>query len=264
MKEGSVYTYKLILLRFLKKYFALSDIIRTLNYYIRCLAYQTHKLQYKIEWSIDNPEHFDHFMDLNYQWRKNKASFPMERGVFSSFALQTNQQGKGKTLDLCCGDGFYTNYFYALNSKEIVGIDFDEFAIKWANKNYKDSGIKFILGDIRKDIPEGPFDNVVWDAAIEHFTEEEILNLMSRIKNVLAPNGILSGYTIKEPEHHGKHLHQHEYEFHNKEDLIRFLSPFFKNVQVIETIYPSRVNYYFYASDSVLPFDSENVMTHRK
>ena len=113
----------------------------------------------------------------------------------------------------------------------------------------------FKVGDIRSDIPEGPFDNIVWDAAVEHFTESEICSIMERIKSVLDPNGTLSGYTIIEPADGGKHLHQHEYEFHSKEDLSRFLSPHFKHIHIFETIFPSRTNLYFYATDGLLPFD---------
>ena len=132
-------------------------------------------------------------------------------------------------------------------------------AIKTANSFHKADNINFILGDIRVDMPEGPFDNIVWDAAIEHFTEIEISSIMNRIKRILKHDGILSGYTIKEPEHEGKHLHQHEYEFHSADDLARFFTPYFKNVQILTTIFPQRTNFYFFASDQILPFDQENI-----
>ena len=88
-----------------------------------------------------------------------------------------------------------------------------------------------------------------------HFTEIEIDAIMSAIKLRLTKDGILSGYTIV--ENHGgiKQLHQHEYEFKNKEDLLRFLKPYFSNIKIFETKYPTRHNLYFWASDSVLPFD---------
>ena len=76
---------------------------------------------------------------------------------------------------------------------------------------------------------------------------------MSKIKSVLTHGGVLSGYTIIEAEHGGKHLHQHEYEFHDKDDLARFLKPYFKNVHIFTTTYPTRTNLYFYATDGVLP-----------
>jgi len=183
----------------------------------------------------------------------------MERGVFSSFALRGMSGVPGKTLDLCCGDGFYSYYFYSLNSETVTSIDFDPLAIKTAKSFHSSKNIEFILGDIRRDLPNGPFDNIIWDAAIEHFTEDEIFSLMTRIKSILKPGGILSGYTIKEPEHEGKHLHQHEYEFHSEEDLGRFFAPYFKNVQILTTVFPQRTNFYFFASDETLPFNSRNI-----
>jgi SAM-dependent methyltransferase len=179
----------------------------------------------------------------------------MERGVFSNFSL-LSQQGKGHTLDLCCGDGFFAYYFYSLSSETVTAIDFDPLAIDYAKLNYRRDNIKFILGDVRTEIPAGPFSNIIWDAAIEHFTESEIVNLMNKIKSVLAPQGILSGYTIQERHSHQKSLHQHEYEFADRDDLVRFLKPFFTNVHVIQTVYPDRTNFYFFATDGILPFDA--------
>jgi cyclopropane fatty-acyl-phospholipid synthase-like methyltransferase len=204
-----------------------------------------------VEWAVDNPEYFDHNIDMYSSWSKTRESFPVERGVFSSFAITSNS----RVLDLCCGDGFNSYHFYSLRAKNVAAIDLDREAIRWAKRNYKSPNLAFSIGDIRTDIPDGPFDNIVWDAAVEHFTEREISALMTRIKAVLAPSGILSGYTIIEPKDGGKHLHQHEYEFHSKEDLARFLTPNFRNVHVFETVFPSRTNLYFYATDATLPFD---------
>lgn len=242
---------------FIKKVFLPVPFMKWTNKLTRGLARSTHKLQFLVEWGVDNPEYFDHEMDLYYLWPKSRVSFPMERGVWSSFALKDG----GATLDLCCGDGFYSKMFYSLRSSSVTAIDFDPEAIRWAKRNHTAPNVNYVLGDIRYDIPSGPFDNVIWDAAVEHFTEDEIKALMSRIKDVLAPGGIVSGYTIVEPEHGGKHLHQHEYEFHDKADLARFFKPHFKNVQVFETKYPARTNLYFYATDGELPhFKDSNLV----
>ena len=72
---------------------------------------------------------------------------------------------------------------------------------------------------IRTRIPDGPFDIVIWDAAIEHFTEDGIPTTMHRIQSVLVPNGLPSVYTLPEAPHGRKSLHQHEYEFHGKKAL---------------------------------------------
>lgn len=243
----------------LKKYTPIVSISRLVSKSTRGLAARAHKIQFHLEWRRENPEHFDHNIDLYYKWNATRSSYPMERGVWSSFALA--QEGKiGKTLDLCCGDGFYSYYFYSLRSTNVVAIDFEKSAISQAKELHSAPNIEYILGDIRKNIPDGPFDNIMWDAAIEHFTETEIENLMSKIKSVLAPGGVLSGYTIVEDHSGDKRLHQHEYEFHNKEDLARFLSPYFSNVVVMVNQYTDRENLYFYASDSKLPFEKSNFL----
>lgn len=222
----------------------------------RRMSASAHKAQYVIEWSVDNPEYFDHFIDSHYQWHAMRQSFPWERGVYSSLALQaTRTDALPRVLELCCGDGFMTYHFYSSQASHITAMDFDQEALASARKNCSAPNITFRLGDIRTDMPVGKFDNIIWDAAIEHFTEDEIRALMSSIKERLAPHGIISGYTIVEPEHGGKHLHQHEYEFHDKADLVRFLEPWFKNVQVFETVFPSRTNLYFFASDEALPLE---------
>jgi len=238
-------------LRLIKRSFPVVATMRWTNRWLRKLVRSTHHLQFLVEWAVDNPEYFDHNIDMYSSWYKTRESFPVERGVFSSFAMTANS----RVLDLCCGDGFNSYHFYCLRAKHVTAIDFDREAIRWAKRNYKAPNLSFSIGDIRTDIPDGPFDNIVWDAAVEHFTETEITDIMSRLKTVLTPSGTLSGYTIIEPAGGGKHLHQHEYEFHSKEDLARFLTPHFKNVHVFQTVFPSRTNLYFYATDGTLPFD---------
>lgn len=230
----------------------------------RNVAASAHRMQFLLEWSVDNPEYFDHFIDSHYQWHALRHSFPWERGVYSSLALQaTRGERLPRVLELCCGDGFMTYHFYSAQAASIVAMDFDREAIASARRNCSAPNIAYRLGDIRTDMPEGTFDNIIWDAAIEHFTEDEITSLMSGIKARLGEGGILSGYTIVEPEHGGTHLHQHEYEFHDKADLARFLAPWFANVQVFETVFPARTNLYFFASDAALPLERPLALTVR-
>ena len=190
-----VYTFVRKSLQLTKRIVPAVAISRWINSVVRKSARFTHRIQYLIEWSTDNPEYFDHNIDIYSSWFKTRESFPLERGVFSSFAMTPNS----RALDLCCGDGFNSYHFYSLRAKHVTAIDFDREAIRWAKRNYKAPNLTFRIGDIRTDIPDGPFENIVWDAAVEHFTETEITALMSRIKSVLTPSGTLSGYTIIEP-----------------------------------------------------------------
>lgn len=225
--------------------------IKKLNEFLRKQVASTHRLQMQIEWELPpQPEWFDHYIDHYYQWHNSRNPFWLERGIFSLLTLKD----QGQVLELCCGDGFNAYHFYSIKAKQIVAVDFDATVIQHAKQKNKATNIEYKLCDIRFGMPEGVFDNIVWDAAMEHFTPEEIASIMSMIKDRLREGGILSGYTIVEKSE-GKQLSHHEYEFKSKEDLLRFLTPYFKNVKVFETIYPVRHNLYFYASDGVLPFD---------
>ena len=224
------------------------------SYIARSWVSGAHKRLFFATWGIPkNPEFFDHHIDLYYNWLKNKAPWWLERGIFGSLALKRN----GALLELACGDGFNTRNFYSYRVKSVIACDFDKKAIATAKRKNSAKNIEFLLRDIRDEMPEGKFNNIVWDAAIEHFTQNEIELIMKNIKNRLIDNkGVLSGYTIVERQE-GKSLEQHEYEFKDMADLKRFFTPYFKNVIVFETIYPERHNLYFWASDGVIPFSNE-------
>ncbi len=208
-----------------------------------------HRRLMDAQWGIQpTPEHFDHTIDLFYKWRATRNSFWLERGVFGGIALKG-----GRVLELACGDGFNARNFYSLRSTDVIACDFDPSAISTAESKNSAPNVRYMLADIRTDMPEGKFENVVWDAAIEHFTIEETADILRNIKTRLTADGILSGYTLVERST-GKGIPQHEYEFHDADDLRRTLTPHFKNVKVFETVFPDRHNLYFWASDGSVPF----------
>ena len=207
------------------------------------------------QWGIyPLPEFFQHKIGHYWMWQATGMPYGVERGVFSLLAMR---QGC-KVLELCCGDGFNAHFFYRSRAGSILAVDFDPKAITYAKRNFFAENVRYELADIRTQMPEGTYDNVIWDAAIEHFTQEEIASVMVSIKQRLIPDGILSGYTLVERPDGKKHLEHHEYEFKSKQDLARFLTPHFENVRVFETIYPERHNLYFWASDGPIPFQSEH------
>ncbi|MET4801525.1 methyltransferase domain-containing protein [Bradyrhizobium sp. LB11.1] len=210
-----------------------------------------HRRLFLAQWGLHPlPEFFEHKIGLYWSWEATNAPHWVERGIFSLLAMKPGC----KALELCCGDGFNAHYFYRARVGSMVSVDFDPKAIAYANKHFRAPNIRYELADIRTNMPDGVFDNVVWDAAIEHFTETEITELMSSIKRRLTPEGILSGFTIVERLDGKKSLSHHEYEFKSKDDLARFLEPHFNNVNVFETVYPDRHNLYFWASDGAIPF----------
>jgi len=226
-------------------------LIRQINALMRSVTAFTHRIQYLIEWGAQpTPVWFDHFLDQYYLWRKSRIPLGWERGIFGLLAMREG----AKVLELCCGDGFNTYHFYSIRAGSIIAVDYDPEAIQFARRHFRAPNIKYEVADIRTEMPSGPFDNIVWDAGIDYLTEQEIDKVMTDIKSRLAVGGILSGYTILEFGR-GKYQHGNQYDFKSKDDLLRFLQPYFSNVRVFETIYPTRHNLYFFAGNSELPFD---------
>jgi SAM-dependent methyltransferase len=250
------------ILRFAKKILPILRIARGASRLSRRLDSITHKFQFLVEWGIDNPEYFDHFIEQHFMWRKDRHAVCWERGVMSSLALDVQSTvEKPKVLELCCGDGFNTYHFYSIKASHITAVDFDESAIKFARKRNAAPNVSYQVVDIRKGVPGGSFNNVIWDAAIEHFTEQETDDILVSLKGVLVSGGILSGYTLLEKGFGKLHLHQHEREFVSKEDLAQVLLKHFRNVQVIQTTSPERENLYFFATDGILPLLGQKTLT---
>jgi len=220
----------------------------------RAWAATAHRGLFHVLWSIPpQTEYQDHFTDMYFLWQEQRQPFFVERGLHTALALPE----EANVLELCCGDGFYTRYFYSRRARHITALDYDADVIEYARRYNGTENTDYQTADIRQGLPEGPFDIVIWNGAIEHFTPAEIEMIMDAVKARLRPGGILTGWTIAEVAEVGKQLSHHEYEFKDKEDLARFFTPHFDNVKVWEDIWPPRHTLFFWASDGILPFDSE-------
>ena len=224
----------------------LVSLVKALNFIVRKISAFTHFVQFGLQWGFrPRPEWYDHFLDQHWQFSARNNGLWVERGVFSRMVLKSN----GNMLEICCGDGFMARHFYSSKVSSIIALDFDRDAIPHARRFNSAPNITYLQKDIREGLPAGPFDNIVWDAAIEHFTEAEI-DKVQEIVGLLGRDGILSGYTLTAAADGKKSNALHEYEFKDKEDLRRFFTPHFKFVRVWETIYPTRHNLYFVASQA--------------
>jgi SAM-dependent methyltransferase len=238
-----------------------TGVVLLLNRILRKLAAAGHHLQFLRQWRIDSkvPHSFDPLIELYWKWGITRNPMSWERGVFGLLAIKAGS----RQLDLCCGEGFYTYHFYSGRAGTIIGMDYDRDVISRARRNFPAPNIRFLAGDIRTEMPAGPFDNVSWDAGIEYFTPEEIEGILSAIKTRLAPGGILNGYSVlieEEPEEVIKAAGR-KFVASSREMLGSLLHRFFCNVVILRTQHTDRfgdrINHYFFASDGPLPF-SEN------
>lgn len=208
-------------------------------------AYYSNKFLFMAQWFLPpEPKWFDNNINLYYKWLQTKNPFWLERGAYSIIAIKPGAE----ILEVACGDGFNTKNFYSHASKRVVALDIDEDALNLAKKRNSAPNIEYVLMDVTKSIPEGKFDNVIFDSVIQQLNPEDIHSVMKNLKPHLKAGGIVSGNTqVIEKTKGGTG-------FSKKQDVMKFFSPYFKNVLIFETINPGRHNFYFYASDGVIPF----------
>ena len=223
----------------------------------RGLSYVSHALKSECDWgALPMPEFQDQFVNQFYILPEYRRTYWLEGAVFCGLGIDPGK----RILELCCGMGWYTDYFYSPFASEIVAVDFDPRAIEMAQRFHQRPNIKYEVMDIRDKFPSGPFASVIWDGAIEHFTAEEIDGIMQKIRSASTPGARLVGYTVAESAA-APSLPTHETHFQGIAHLGDLLKRYFKNVRVFErlhrTVAPPRHNLFFYASDGSLPFDAE-------
>jgi SAM-dependent methyltransferase len=223
----------------------------------RRLSHVSHALKSECDWGVlPMPEFQDQFINQFYILPEYRRTYWLEGAVFCGLGIDPGK----RILELCCGMGWYTDYFYSPFASEIVAVDFDPRAIEMAQRFHQRPNIKYEVMDIRDKFPSGPFASVIWDGAIEHFTAEEIDGIMQKIRSAITPGARLVGYTVAESAA-APQLPTHETHFRGIAHLGDLLKRYFKNVRVFErlhrTVAPPRHNLFFYASDGSLPFDAE-------
>jgi len=234
-------------------YRSLVPLVRIGNRIGRAVGSLTHLFQLKLEGVLrPHGEWYDHYVDANWQWGATGRSSFLERGVFNNLVMTPG----ASLLELCCGDGFFTRHFYAARASRVAAVDANPEALAHARRHNAAENISYESCDIRASLPDGPFDNVVWDSALHHFTKGETLEILALVKERLAPRGVLSGYTEVEDIPYAFR----KVDFRGKADVAELLGQAFRHVMVIETPDPQRTNLYFFASDSKdsLPLDQHN------
>src|SRR5438270_12738491 len=80
--------------------------------------------------------------------------------------LPEDLRGK-RVLDIGCCEGFFWAAARERGASRVIGIDLDENALRFAVNKYGPHGIEFEKRHWR-DLPEGPFDIVLWLSAMHY------------------------------------------------------------------------------------------------
>lgn len=95
----------------------------------------------------------------------------------------------GEILDLGCGPGHHSNFFFNQNFK-VTGIDLSSEMIKLAKKEFTDIDFKVMdISDL--DFEVNTFDGIWASASLLHIPKNNIKLILKKIKEILVNNGIL-------------------------------------------------------------------------
>ncbi len=230
-----------------KNSIVLRTIIR-INYFLRKFVSRAHGIQLRMQWG-DGTRNM--WFDRNLAFStisSNDCTNYTERIGFSTFFLHDD----AKILELGFGDGYSAGNYLHRNSSKLVAIDNDKSAFESARRNYPSIAECFIFGNYLDDFPLGEFTNVIWDAGIGYFNNQERNIILEKIKSSLSETGILTGFTIQA----GVRTHN-TYKFLpvSKQELVGWLDKQFKFVLVLEKNLnprnPAEKGYFFAACNDV-------------
>lgn len=116
-----------------------------------------------------------------------KKQFPVWRRYYGRFLLQDKS---ASILDIGCGDGGFVYYLKNLGYENSSGIDISPEQVEIArNLGIKDVKCADILGFLRD--KKDTYDVIFARDVIEHFTKEDIIELLEVVFNSLKPCGVV-------------------------------------------------------------------------
>lgn len=113
--------------------------------------------------------------------------FTLARYKFAAKMIQNNP--KPTVLEVGCSEGFGT-FLLSQVAESVIGVDFDEKAIKWAQDHYQKGNMKFFCKDFKKD-SMGQFDSVVSLDVIEHVSHDKEDDFVNNLFDNLKEDGTL-------------------------------------------------------------------------
>lgn len=118
-------------------------------------------------------------------WNLDQTAIRYEKGIhpkhrlmnYHRFFVERLKMGD-RVLDVGCGYGTVA-FSMAQAGALVIGIDMDEKNIRQARKLYQHENLKFLIGDVRKDLPEGNFNVIVMSNVLEHIENRiEVLKML--------------------------------------------------------------------------------------
>jgi SAM-dependent methyltransferase len=126
----------------------------------------------------------------------NLSQLPFASQKFARVLKHNNLDNVRSVLDVGCGPG--TNAPYFVHAK-YLGIDINDRYIRMARKRHRGD---FLVADVTtcQAIPEGSYDFILVNSFLHHIDTPATLHILSRLSELLAPEGHLHSVELVLPE----------------------------------------------------------------
>ena len=119
---------------------------------------------------------------------------PMEEPLFQEMVSQIldhlNLSETHSVLDLCCGNGLISAEI-APYCRQIIGVDFSEKLIQNIALHKIDNIIGMTGDALKVNFQPESFHRILFAAALQHFTQSQVIRLLTNQSKWLKPGGIL-------------------------------------------------------------------------
>lgn len=190
----------------------------------------------------------------SYEWNNSRRQllFTAARYKFAMKIIgNLYEPNKKKILDLGCSDGFGT-YYVAEYAKSVLGVDFDEEAIRYAQEANSNSNIEFWLENFLNK-KYGEFDGIVSFDVLEHIYPENEKDYMNTVLMNLEERGgvFVIGTPSWETQQYSKEnvtgAHVNVYKGEDLYDMLKLhfynVALFTQNDEIIHTGHLRMANY---------------------
>lgn len=169
--------------------------------------------------------------------QQGEISIVFSRHRFAYEYVQPFVQDK-TVIDVGCGTGYGCKTL-AEKAKLVCGIDYDEEAVSYCNKNYAAPNIQYIEMDANSLKLDTQFDIAVTFQVIEHM--QNLDKFVEQLKQVVKPDGLIfiSTPNVKQPqkEKEANPFHFNEMNYTQFQELI---SEKFSSFEILGVAYASR------------------------
>ena len=130
-------------------------------------------------------------MTHEYNFPTSAATYRLRKEQRTIRNWLNDVDSSGSVLDVGCGAGSWMEVF-AKRYIRVIGIDQSNMMVKAANEKLGHlSNVKIIKGDVRHNLPKGPFDMIFLGGLCMYLNDTDVVELLDALKRRLSDKGVI-------------------------------------------------------------------------